>query len=419
MEETTVAEPSNVGLRNRVSASDETDQTLLESCRKTLNWAKQKDYAGYSKFDALNSPLLRALSFNNRFIRLAFMTLISRTPINVRPLIGTSQSRNPKGIGLFALAYLQLYAAYGQTADLAEARTLLSWLDDNAASGYSGKCWGYDHAWQSMHFYAPKYSPNIVVTGNIVYAFLTAYEITKEPHYLEIARSSVEFMLKDLATPIETPTMRNIGYVPGSQWGVLNINGLAATILSWVWQHTGEPHLKQEARRLITFLVDKQTDYGAWHYAWPQQTSNVKHDNYHTGNVLDWVLEYSVRSQDETFLPNFKQGLDFYQKHLFLPNGAPKWMSHKTFPHDSHGSAQGIVTFSKAALHVDPKHLAWAEQIASWVINNMQHPDGYYYYQIGKFHTKRYTLMRWCNAWMAYGLGTLLLTQQRLRKQEL
>ncbi|MCP4662882.1 MAG: hypothetical protein GY856_46415 [bacterium] len=52
----------------------------------------------------------------------------------------------------------------------------------------------------------------------------------------------------------------------------------------------------------------KQTDYGAWYYAWPSRSSHVKHDNYHTGNVLDWVLEYCRRSGDETFLPSYRKG---------------------------------------------------------------------------------------------------------------
>lgn len=337
-------------------------------------------------------------------------------PVNLRPWLGTQRSRNPKGIALFALAYLRRYRVWGRQADLREAAGLLAWLAENNSPGYSGKCWGYDHAWQSVHFYAPKYSPNIVVTGNVAYAFLEAFEVTGEPQYLETARSVVDFMLTDLAAPVQTPQMRNIGYVPGSQWGVLNINGLAAAILIWVWQHTREPRLKAEARRLIAFLVDKQTDYGAWHYAWPAQTSNVKHDNYHTGNVLDWILDYSRRSGDESFLPNYERGLIFYRDHLFLPDGAPKWMSHKEYPFDAHSAAQGIVTFAKAALELDPSYLAQARRVAKWAVENMQSPAGYFYYQKGRFWTKKYTLMRWCNAWMAFGLSSLLLAEKQLTK---
>ena len=391
-----------------------TTYSFEHSLRRVLDWGQAQGYAGYSKFDVFNSPIMQTLAFNNRYLRLIFTAAWSRLPIDFRPWLGTTRSRNPKGIALFTLAYLRRYRYQGGEGDLQQAVELLDWLDENHTRGYSGKCWGYDHDWQSLHFYAPKYSPNIVVTGNVAYAFLEAYEVTKEQRYLDVARSVVDFLLQDLAAPIQTSKMRNIGYIPGNQWGVLNINGLAATILIWVWQYTNGPELKEEARRLMTFLVDKQTNYGAWHYAWPSKTSNVKHDNYHTGNVLDWVLDYSSRSGDDHFLPNYEIGLSFYRDNLFLPNGAPKWMSHKVYPFDAHSAAQGILTFTKAAMEFDPQYLENARRVAKWAIENMQAPAGYFYYQKGRIWTKKFTLMRWCNAWMAYALSSLLLAENKL-----
>jgi hypothetical protein len=407
---------SSISAGRAVAVDVEQTLALLfeHSLQRVLQWAHAQSYAGYSKFDTFNSPVMRVLALNNRYLRLILTAAWSRSPVNLRPLLVTAQSRNPKGIALFALAYLRRYCARGDKSDLNEAVELLEWLDEHHARGYSGKCWGYEHDWQSLYFYVPKYSPNIVVTGNVAYAFLEAYEVTKERRYLDVARSTVDFLLRDMAAPIQTPEMRNIGYVPGSRWGVLNINGLAATVLIWVWQHTGESQLKKEARRLITFLVDKQTDYGAWHYAWPAKTSLVKHDNYHTGNVLDWILDYSRRSGDGRFLPHYARGLEFYRENLFLPNGAPKWMSDKVYPFDTHSAAQGIVTFVEAALEFDPQYIGVARCVAQWAIENMQAPEGYFYYQKGRFWTKKYTLMRWCNAWMAYGLSSLLSAEHKL-----
>ncbi|MCB2187215.1 MAG: hypothetical protein KQJ78_12405 [Deltaproteobacteria bacterium] len=385
-----------------------TGSRLADSLNRVLTWAQGQDYAGYSKFDVFNSPVMRALSLNNQYLRMFMAPAWARSPINLRPLVFTEKSRNPKGIALFALAYLHRYQAQGQKADLAEAEILLTWLKDHACQGYSGMCWGYDHAWQNLRFYAPKYCPNIVVTGNISYAFLKAHEITGDPEHLAVARSSVDFILKDLEAPINEPTMRNIGYIPGSTWAVLNINGLAATILGWVGSLTREPELSSEARRLMAFLVDKQTPEGAWYYAWPAKSAIAKIDNYHTGNVLDWLLEYSRHTGDAEFLPRYDLGLAFYRRHLFLPDGAPKWMSDKDFPQDVHGAAQAVVTFVKAAQWRDPTCRADAERTAAWALDNMQTPQGWFYYQKGRHFTKRYTLMRWCNAWMAYALGLLM-----------
>ncbi len=387
--------------------------SISDSLEKVLNWAKARDYLGYSKFDLFNSRVIRKLSFGNPYLRIIMSPLWARSPVDLRPFFNVRKKRNPKGIGLFATALLRKYQVSGEKKDLVEAKRLLKWLDENYSRGYSGKCWGYDHDWQNLHFFAPRYTPNIVVTGNIAYAYLEAYETTGKTEFLDIARSSVDFILNDLETPFLNDRMRSISYIPGNQWAVLNINGLAASILIRVWRHTGEDLLKDHARKLIAFLVDKQTDYGAWHYAWPAKTSNVKHDNYHTGNVLDWLVDYTTLSNDDTFKQHLKLGLEFYRDNLFLDDGAPKWRSDQTYPLDIHGAAQAIVTFSKTAELFDPSYLTNAYATAQWAIGALGHPDGYFYYQKGKYLTKKYTLMRWCNAWMAFALSSYLRSEKK------
>jgi hypothetical protein len=225
-------------------------------------------------------------------------------------------------------------------------------------------------------------------------------------------------MLCNLEAPYEDERMRNISYIPGNSWAVLNINGLAAAIMVRVWKHTGEKRLLDEARRLITFLMDKQTDYGAWNYAWPAQTSNVRHDNYHTGNVLDWILDYMVYSGEKQYKKGYLIGLEFYRDKLFTHDGAPKWRSDRTWPLDVHGGAQGIVTFAKAAVDFNAKYLEDARRTANWAIQTLQAREGYFFYQKGRYFTKKYTLMRWCNAWMAYALASLMLAEKALEERE-
>ncbi|MEM8994510.1 MAG: hypothetical protein AAGF23_06930 [Acidobacteriota bacterium] len=382
-----------------------------------LTWARGEDYFGHSKFDAFNSPVVRAAVPNIRLLRAVVAALWARSPVNPRPLLRTRKFRNPKGVALFAVSYLRRYRIFGDSADLEEAKRLLRWLEANIARGYSGPCWGYDHDWYGLHFVAPKDSPNIIVTGNVAYAFTEAYEVTGDGAYLEVARGVVRFLLEDLGCSVDTPEMRNIGYIPGNVWGVININGIAASILSRVGRYTGDGALTAEARRLIAFLVDKQTDDGAWHYAWPAKSSNVAHDNYHTGNVLDWLMDYRRYAGDDRFEEATRRGLDFFAEHLFEADGLPKWRSDRTYPADAHGAGQAAVTFSKAAVELDGRYLDDARRVAGWALRHLQHPDGYFHYQKGRFVTKRYTLMRWCNAWMAFGLSSVLLAESELGGQ--
>ena len=144
------------------------------------NFAREQDFAGYSKHDGLNSPILQTLSFNNRWLRLLFIQAVMRFPINIRPWLLTEKSRNPKGIALFARGYLLLYETTGHEhyKDLAEE--LLTWLMEhhsNTEKQFSGYCWGYNFAWQSPFFHAPKYFPNLTVSVFPGEAFVLGYNV--------------------------------------------------------------------------------------------------------------------------------------------------------------------------------------------------------------------------------------------------
>lgn len=385
--------------------------SLRTALHRVLAYAEHRDYAGYSKFDALNSKLLNALSLGINPLRWAMAQAVYRFPVNLRPMLGVQIGRNPKGIGLFASTYLHCAVLAPDVADdyHDKARALLTWLSGNTADGYHGACWGYNHPWPNFRFNAPSNFPNLVVTGNAIIAFLHAYERLGDPAYLEIARSSIDFILNDLNTLRDSDTERAISYIPGSQWIVLNNQGLAAVMMAWVAKHTGEQELRDMAYRHVNFLVAQQTDYGAWYYAYPANSSPVTHDNYHTGNVLDWLLLYRVFTGDNTFESAYQRGLAFYRDHLFLANGAPKHRHNVCYPHDIHGAAQGAITFSRAVMHGYPDYQESAEQALHWALTHMQAEDGHFYYMRHRFMRNRTSLMRWNQAWMALALSTTLL----------
>jgi len=172
------------------------------------------------------------------------------------------------------------------------------------------------------------------------------------------------------------------------------------------------------ARRHMHFLAAQQTDAGAWFYAYPPESSPVTHDNYHTGNVLDWLLLYQAYTGDDAYQPAFARGLDFYREHLFKPDGAPKHRHNRSYPYDIHGSAQGAITFARAAIHYQPSYLADARRILTWALDHMQAPDGHYYYQRGRFWTNTTPLMRWNQGWMAVALAYIIRAEQTLSARQ-
>jgi hypothetical protein len=123
--------------------------------------------------------------------------------------------------------------------------------------------------------------------------------------------------------------------------------------------------------------------------------------------ILDALLAYSEERKDPRFLDVYRQGLDYYRENLFLPAGAPRWMNDSTHPFDVHGAAQGVITFSRAA-RLDVTFADTAKKVADWALAHLYRPRTRdFAYRKGRFMTWNYSLMRWCNAWMARALAEL------------
>jgi hypothetical protein len=379
-------------------------ETILSA---SLERAHLLGYMGYSKFDGLYSPLVRALSFDLWPLRLIWTQVIMRAPINLRPVLLVKRGINPESPALFARANLDMLSMNFTQPFQERAEDCLRWLIENTSAekgNYHGSCWGYNHPWQSPGFFQPPGYPNCYVTVIAGGALLHGFRLLSDETYLMTARSAVDFILSDLEVLRETAEEKCISYVPKmkTDFAVININAQAAAFMAQVGALTGETFLLDQARKLLSFVSRLQTSYGAWYYTTNPRQSLVAHDNYHTGMILDAYLDYKCATGDECFRDNYERGLEFYWKNLFLANGAPKWSSDKIMPHDVHGSAQGILTFARAG---DREK---ALRIAHWGIKNFYKGDGEFAYQKGRFLGKRFTLLHWCNGWMARGLGLLL-----------
>lgn len=386
---------------------------VLNIIETLTDFVVKKDFAGYSKHDGLNSPILHALSFNNKWLRLIFIQAIMRFPINLRPLLFTEKSRNPKGIALFAKGYLLLYEVTKDEKYKSLAEDLLEWLMDNPSNKeqqFSGYCWGYNFIWQSPFFCAPKYFPNLTVSVFPGEAFFLGYKLLQQKEYLEYAIGVAEYVLNDLPVLQETLTEKCLGYVSSDvSEMVININSMTAAFLSKLYVVTKREEYKENAIKLVNFVINNAIDDNRWTY-----TTDVDHsyiDNYHTGGIIDEILETMEYLHDWRWKSTLLKAVQYYEQHLFTKEGAPKNRDNREYPHDIHGAAQGIITFSKIS-RLEPEYLTLAEKIFDWTINNLYSGKGYFYYQKTRFYTKTFTLMRWCNAWMLYAIGELLFAKK-------
>ena len=362
------------------------------------NYLEHTQLKGWDPFDALNSPIVRLLTFNSKWMRVAFTQLFRRSPINFRPVFLTPKGHNPKGLGLFLSATLKRYQATQNQMYLDKCLHIAELLNAYKCAGYSGACWGYNFDWQNTRFLFKKGIPTIVNTSFICDALLDLYQVTKNEQWLHIARSACNFILNDINQTIAGDEIC-FSYTPVDHSQVHNANVLGARLLARVYQLTGEAVLKDTAARSIAFTVSRQNEDGSWYYGeWDIQKSI---DTYHTGFVLESLADYAEYTKDRRFDQAIHNGLNFFNDHFFLADGTPKYYHNHTHPIDIH-AIQALVTWVKLSAY--QSCAAELKQSAEWFINHMQDKKGYFYYRKGRLFYFKTPYIRWGQAWAYHAL---------------
>ncbi len=359
-----------------------------------------------NKHDGLNSPILRGTLGFSKWPRIVAIQAVMRFPLNLRPFLLISKTYNPKGLALFVLALLDRFRVSKDSRHLQEAERLLETLQTLRSPGqYSGSCWGYPYPWQDPGFFAPAHTPNAVVTCFVCEALLEAHRVTGKQTYLDSVASAAKFLVNDLTILKDEADELCVSYMPMPMtMRVMDVSILIASVLAQLAALGAGAGYQETAFRLINYVIARQTAEGAWFYTDPPGDSHITHDNYHTGFILDAIDRYRRATGDSRYDDNYWRGLEFYATRLFEADGAPRWMSDKRYPHDIHGAAQGILTFAR---HNSDRYPGFAQRVYDWTMNNMYHDSGRFYYQKNRYYTRSFTLLRWCNAWMARAMAAL------------
>lgn len=376
-----------------------------------MRYCLDQGWEGYDPFDGLNSRLFQALPLfkNYKLFRMTFLQFNKRSPWNFRGILGIQKGKNPKGLGLFLLALLDLYKTYPRDDYIGLIEQFVQWLKEESSLGYSGYCWGYNFDWQSRAFFLPKRTPTVVNTSFIGRAFLRAYEVLGRKECLEISRSACDFILEDLNRKEDEKALC-FSYSPLDKYFVHNATALASSLLAMTFEKTGEQRLVRMAKKSIEYVVVHQSVKGAWAYSEDAIAQKTGTDSFHTGFILESLKIYAESAHDDKYRENIQKGLAFYQENFFLRDGTPKYYYNKLFPIDIHSAAQAIVTLVQLKDYGANQSLY--QRIVLWMIEHMQDKKGYFYYQKNKLFMNRIPYIRWSQAWVLHALAAYLLTHE-------
>ena len=390
---------------------------IVTSFNLLKNYCEQEAFKGYDPYDGLNSKLFRAIPAvsKNRYARLLWIQTFKRSPLNLRAITGVKKEYNPKALGLFLSGYCNLYQTKPDQKYLDKIYFFAARLLELQNTQWSGACWGYNFDWQARAFFQPKNTPTVVASVFIASAFLDAYEITKDEALLKTARSTCNFILKDLNRTADAKGNFAFSYSPLDTSVVFNASLLGSRLLARVYSFTKEKELIDEAKKSVEFCCSFQKPEGSWSYGTLPFHQWI--DNFHTGYNLECIADYMKYSGDELYKNNVAKGFEYYINTFFTEEGIAKYYNNAVYPVDIHAPAQMIITLAKLDKFKAYKNVA--DKVMEWTIKNMQSPQGYFYYQVNKYFSSKISYMRWAQAWMFYALSTYINLESSEQNQYL
>jgi hypothetical protein len=379
-------------------------QLCGDAAQKLLAYCRRYNWAGDDPYDVLSSPLFKAVPLlNTKIPRLIFTQALKRSPFNLRPLLRIPHLQNPKALALFLSSFLKMTDQECPDRD-ALIEYMITRLIDLRSPDTHYWCWGYSFHWQGRDLMVPMYSPNLVCTYFVANSLLQAYEETGDARCLSMALSSAEYILNELYWT--DGDVVSFSYpLPNTRSEVYNANLLAAALFCRVAKHTGETRFLEPAMKATRYAVAQQQPDGSWFYGVLPSQRWV--DNFHTGYNLGALRSIGQDTGNTEFIENILRGLDFYKKHFFREDGAPRYFHNKTYPIDTHCAAQAIISLVEFR-DMDPDNIPLAESVLRYTLKNMWNDDqGYFYYRVLRSCTIKTAYMRWTEVWMLLALVTL------------
>jgi hypothetical protein len=377
---------------------------IENSLNKLEKWVEDHNYKGFDPADGLTS-YLRPLTFGNLLLDRILQQLIWRSPINIRPLLGVKPKDSFIGRGYMAWGYLTRYNKTGDKKYKDRAAICLDWLKANKAPGYKDYSWGKMFDFASRGGRQGKFEPITIWTSLIGFAFLEAYEITKDKKHLEVAESICNWILSIPQT--KTSMGLCINYTPKDDGNCVihNQSMVGAAMLAKTYKQTSNKDFLEIASEAMKYSCTRQQPDGSWFYGEAPTYHWI--DNFHTGYNLDALKCYIESTGDNTYKNNLKIGFDFYKNNFFEPIGRPKYYHNRAYPIDSQCISQSIETLANFSEY-DQDALAISKRVANWAIDNMQDKTGYFYYAKYPLFTLKVPLIHWAQATTYRALALLV-----------
>ncbi len=274
--------------------------------------------------------------------------------------------------------------------------------------------WGAGYTWRTStgHIMAAD-DPSSLITALVGLAHIDAYVVTGERTYLERVRGMSRHLVEENGYLTYRDGSICFPYTPRMRVAITNSNAFVALFLRAASRILSDDKLGELSQRAYGSILRSQNGDGSWNYFLSDRREPFI-DNYHTGFVIQSLLEAVRQQEDPRLLESAKKGIRFYGG-LFSTSGAPLFSTRSSYPHDIHDVAQGIIVFSQASCFMNSA-LMIASRIADFANKRMKRADGRYSSRIYRIGRSNLSTPRWADSWMLLGFTEYLRAIQKLRE---
>ena len=376
---------------------------LIELNARLLASIRAEQFAGHDPFDSLNSKLLKATPlYRSEWVRLAWLQLGKRSPINLRQLLRVPKMRNPKGVGLFISGLLQDYRRTRDAQYLHEASQLADWLLTQRSNReeWGHSCWGYHFDWQARAFYVPAGKPNMITTCYVARALYELGEVCADQALMDVALDAARFISQHLYSELDGRCF--YAYIPGEGAFVHNASLWGAAWCAFAGKKLGDEELVQQAMKVARQSVQEQAADGSWAYGALHHHQFI--DGFHTGYNLEALCMVRDATGSVEFDASIQRGYAYYVNTFFTEDGTAKYYNNGLYPIDMHSFAQAVFTLLKVG--GGAADLQLCDKVVQRAIDLMYLPaKGQFVYQKNRWLTNSINYTRWTQAWAYYSLA--------------
>jgi hypothetical protein len=233
----------------------------------------------------------------------------------------------PHSVALYLQATWLMYKATGEPKWINHRMNWSKWLVNHANQEYSGYAWGIPFKWlMGTGVLAPENTPMSTVTPYCSDTFYMFQEY-------QIATSGANFILNGLKRVYEDDDKLCLSYSPLDEFMIVNVQAYCAAQLYRAYVHTGFPHYRVAADRLINFVLSEQNEDGSWYYWSKKAPSRVAAsvDSLHQCYIMQGLYRCYLVNKNEKIKDSVLKCMEYCNSNLITD-----YQEVKKFPKQPH-----------------------------------------------------------------------------------